>query len=74
MQTAGMLAPHLSDIKVVTAANREGVRTMPLSIFQLHRTVINGLLLGFGGYRPERIRESAAKLAHVLERMKRDSF
>ncbi|WP_038158935.1 PLP-dependent aminotransferase family protein [Verrucomicrobium sp. BvORR106] len=67
MQTAGHLPPSLKDQAVAEAAARQGVRCMTLSMFQIRRKDVNGLLLGFGGYRPELIREGARKLAKVLE-------
>jgi GntR family transcriptional regulator/MocR family aminotransferase len=69
MQTAGHLPPAMNDHAVAEAAARQGVRCMTLSMFQIRRKDVNGLLLGFGGYRPELIREGARKLAKVLEGM-----
>ncbi|HSJ04427.1 MAG: PLP-dependent aminotransferase family protein [Verrucomicrobium sp.] len=69
MQTAGHLRSQWRDVDVAETAARQGVRSMPLSIFQLRRTDVNGLLLGFGGHRPEALREGARKLAKVLEGM-----
>lgn len=70
MQTAAMLPARLPDLAAVTAAAAHGVEVMPMSVFQLRRTDINGLLLGFANATPQAIRKAAAKLAVALAGMK----
>ncbi|MES2505238.1 MAG: PLP-dependent aminotransferase family protein [Verrucomicrobiota bacterium] len=68
MQAAAFLPATLPDMKVMTAAAAQGVEVLPLSVFQIGRTDINGLLLGFANATPAAIRKAAARLAKALGR------
>ncbi len=70
MQTAALLPARRPDLAATTAAAAHGIEVCPLSIFQLERTDINGLLLGFANASPGAIRKAAEKLARALKGMK----
>jgi len=67
MQIAAQLPRRLRDRNVASRAREAGLYAMPLSVFQIERKDINGLLLGFAGIAPEAIRRGAERLATVLD-------
>ena len=69
IQTPAFLPAKIPDREAARQAAAAGVEAMPLSLFQMQRTDINGLLLGFAGMTPETLRAGVGKLAAVLERM-----
>jgi GntR family transcriptional regulator/MocR family aminotransferase len=71
MQTAAFLPRHISDLAATKAAAAHGIEVHPLSIFQIQRQDINGLLLGFANATPASIRKAAQKLAQALSGMKK---
>ncbi len=71
MQTAALLPRKCSDLAATTAAAAHGIEVCPMSIFQIERKDINGLLLGFANASPMAIRKAAEKLAQALKGMKR---
>jgi DNA-binding transcriptional MocR family regulator len=71
MQTAALLPPSRPDLAATAAAAAHGIEVCPMSIFQIERTDINGLLLGFANASPKAIRKAAEKLATALKGMKR---
>ncbi len=66
MQAAAFLPPGQPDLAVMRTAAAHGVEVLPLSVFQIERTDINGLLLGFANSTPAAIRQAAKRLAKVL--------
>ena len=56
----------LDDVMLARKAQEAGVVAEPLSTLYARPTDDCGLLLGYAGYRPELIRDSAAKLAEAL--------
>ena len=69
MQTAAILPAHCPDLAATRTAATHGIDVLPLSVFQLQRTDINGLLLGFANFTPAAIRKAAQKLAKALSSM-----
>ncbi len=70
MQAAAFLSASCPDIAAAKAAAAQQVEVQPLSVFQLRRTDINGLLLGFANCTPAVIRQGARRLAKALASMK----
>lgn len=70
IQAAAILPPHISDVRASSAASEQGIEVIPLSTFQIARSDINGLLLGFANTTPAAIRTAAKHLALVLASLK----
>jgi GntR family transcriptional regulator/MocR family aminotransferase len=70
MQTAALLPAASPDRAVALAAGQAGIDVLPLSVFQIRRTDINGLLLGFASASPTQIHDAAERLAKVLQQKK----
>lgn len=66
MQTAALLPADKPDISATASAVAHGIEVMPLSIFQISRKDINGLLLGFANSTPATIRHAVKQLAKAL--------
>lgn len=69
MQIAARLPPHVSDRAVAVAAGAHGLEILPLSVFQIQRTDINGLLLGFANTTKAVLPQAAGKLAAVIAKL-----
>jgi GntR family transcriptional regulator/MocR family aminotransferase len=66
LNTAARLVCGLSSRQAETAATTHGVEAMGLDRFVLERRDVEGLLLGFGGFDPRRIRAGVLQLAAAL--------
>lgn len=66
MQIAAQLPRRLRDRDIAALAQAAGIHAIPLSVFQIERRDINGLLLGFAGIEPDAIRQGAEQLGAVL--------
>lgn len=66
IQAAALLPRHISDMRASAAASEQGIEVIPLSTFQINRTDINGLLLGFASTTSAAIRLASRRLAHAL--------
>jgi GntR family transcriptional regulator/MocR family aminotransferase len=71
MQTAALLPRSLPDLEVTELVKEVEISALPLSIFQIKRDDINGLLLGFAGVTPSEIRRGAKVLETVLRRFRK---
>ncbi|MEO7362614.1 MAG: PLP-dependent aminotransferase family protein, partial [Gemmatimonadaceae bacterium] len=69
IQTAAMLPLSVNDIVASNAAADEAMEIIPLSVFQINRRDINGLLLGFANMTPSAIRAASKRLAAVLTKL-----
>lgn len=69
IQTAALLPSHISDLVASRAAAEESMEIIPLSVFQINRRDINGLLLGFANTTPTAIRSASKRLAAVLSKL-----
>ncbi|NRD55616.1 PLP-dependent aminotransferase family protein [Corallococcus exiguus] len=67
MQVCASLASPLSDLRVRDEAARLGVEVAALSDYFLGRRRESGLIFGFGGVRPDALREGTRTLARALE-------
>ncbi|NPC73780.1 PLP-dependent aminotransferase family protein [Corallococcus exiguus] len=67
MQVCASLAAPLSDLRVRDEAARMGVEVAALSDYFLGRRRESGLIFGFGGVRPDALREGTRTLARALE-------
>ncbi|RKI65048.1 PLP-dependent aminotransferase family protein [Corallococcus sp. AB049A] len=71
MQLCASLAAPLSDLRVRDEAARLGVEVAALSDYFLGRRRDAGLVFGFGGVRPDALREGTRTLARALEAARR---
>ncbi|WP_223638684.1 PLP-dependent aminotransferase family protein [Corallococcus sp. EGB] len=71
MQLRASLAAPLSDLRVRDEAARRGVEVAALSDYFLGRRRESGLVFGFGGVRPDALREGTRILARALEAARR---
>ncbi|MDB6137768.1 MAG: transcriptional regulator, GntR family with aminotransferase domain [Verrucomicrobiaceae bacterium] len=69
MQAAAILPASHPDRAASLAAAAHGVEASPLSVFQIQRTDVNGLLLGFANATPAAIHLAAKRLAAALRAM-----
>jgi GntR family transcriptional regulator/MocR family aminotransferase len=69
MQIAARLPFHISDCAVKVAAGVQGLEVLPLSVFQIQRSDINGLLLGFANTTKTLLPQAARKLAAVISKL-----
>ncbi len=69
LQTAGWLAPGLSDEAAAEAALRRGVEVTPLSRYTRGAVARPGLQLGFASIEPKEIRRGVRQLALALEEL-----
>jgi GntR family transcriptional regulator / MocR family aminotransferase len=60
-------AKPMNDIAVAAAARDAGLIVEPLSQFYVNAPKQSGLLLGYAGFRPELLRDSAKRLGKVLK-------
>jgi len=67
LQTAGWLAPGISDLEATKAAEREHLEVFPISTLYAGKKRRHGLLLGFGAVAPRELRAGAQRLATVLK-------
>jgi GntR family transcriptional regulator/MocR family aminotransferase len=67
MHVCGHMPPTISDRAVARCAEQRGIEVLPLSEFYLGETPHNGLILGYTGIQPERIRGGVEKLAQAIE-------
>lgn len=71
LHTVAYLHRSFSEIDIVKAADVRGVTVSPISRFAIAPVDRRGLVLGFGGVRPEEIDAGVDTLAGVLERQVR---
>ncbi|HMA40604.1 MAG TPA: PLP-dependent aminotransferase family protein [Gemmatimonadales bacterium] len=70
LQTAGWLAPGISDAAATRAAAQRNVEVTPLSRYRRGRAGWNGLQLGFAAVAPPEIRRGVRELAAALEEVR----
>ncbi len=63
LQTVGWLEPGKNDRVIADLAQRHGLETAPLSRFTLRTARAPGLVLGFGGFNSEQIRNAVERMA-----------
>ena len=66
MHLVGRVVSGRSDVEISAAATRDGIDTVPLSIYYYDSAPQNGLLLGYTGVRPPLIWRGARDLAPSL--------
>jgi GntR family transcriptional regulator/MocR family aminotransferase len=66
LQMLGWLPQDWSDAELSQEASELGLEIAPLSRFAIARRLPPAVLLGFGAFTPDEIRQGAAKLAVVL--------
>lgn len=66
LQLVGWLASGWSDVDVSRAAIAAGLEISPLSKYAVSRRLPPAILLGFGGFTPQEIKQSATSLEAVL--------
>lgn len=66
LQMLGWLPQDWSDAELCREAAEVGLEIAPLSRFAISRRLPPAILLGFGAFTPEEIRQGAAKLATVV--------
>jgi GntR family transcriptional regulator/MocR family aminotransferase len=71
MQLCASLSAGARDRDVRDEAAKRGVEVAALSDYSFGRSRRNGLVFGFGGVRPERMRDGAKKLALAIEAARR---
>jgi GntR family transcriptional regulator/MocR family aminotransferase len=57
----------LSEAAIARAADRRNITASPIARFSLAPVSVNGLVLGFGGIRPQEIDAGVVVLAEILE-------
>jgi GntR family transcriptional regulator/MocR family aminotransferase len=68
LHSVGYLDPEAREIDVARAADERGITVSPIGRFAIGPVAVRGLVLGFGGVRPEEIEAGVKVLAEVLER------
>ncbi|GAB4180738.1 MAG: PLP-dependent aminotransferase family protein [Thalassobaculales bacterium] len=71
LHTIGHLPPEFSEIAVARAAAARGIVVSPIARFTIAPIAENGLVLGFGGIKPQEIRAGVEVLAEVLRSLGR---
>jgi GntR family transcriptional regulator/MocR family aminotransferase len=67
MHIVAWLPDGLSDVAVAKAANKAGVALRALSPMCSSNLPLSGLMLGFGGFTNEQLRDAVQRLRQVLE-------
>jgi GntR family transcriptional regulator / MocR family aminotransferase len=67
MHLVVLLPPRVNDVAVSREAADRGISAMPLSSCYIQSPKRRGLILGYAGVNPSRIREGAQKLAVILK-------
>jgi GntR family transcriptional regulator / MocR family aminotransferase len=68
LHSVGYLAPDACEIDIVRAADARRITVSPIGRFAIAPVAARGLVLGFGGVRPEAIDAGVDVLAEVLDR------
>jgi GntR family transcriptional regulator/MocR family aminotransferase len=71
LHTVGYLDPAAAEIDIVHAADERRITVSPIGRFAIVPVGLRGLVLGFGGVRPEEIEAGVDVLVEVLERHSR---
>ena len=68
LHSVGYLDPGASEVDIARAADERRITVSPIGRFAIAPVAARGLVLGFGGVRPEEIEAGVDVLAEVLER------
>lgn len=69
MHVVGRLPPGLNDLRVAESLARQGLPTLPLSVYSMTTLKRGGLLLGFAAHTPASIRRGVSRLERVLREL-----